>query len=136
VSIPKALLDTDTISQVMRGNSKALRQSEKYFETHGRFTFSAISAYEILRGVRLKRSVKLKAIFRSFSQKSELLKVTEAIAEQAADIYADLHQRGEPLPDADIIIAATALVHDLPIVTNNEKDFSRIRGLSVENWLK
>jgi predicted nucleic acid-binding protein len=54
----------------------------------------------------------------------------------AAEIYADLSRRGELIADADILIAASALVRGLGIVTNNEEHFKRIQNLHVENWLK
>jgi tRNA(fMet)-specific endonuclease VapC len=46
----------------------------------------------------------------------------------------ELRRRGEPLEDADILIAATALTHDLILVTDNEQHFQRIAELKVENW--
>ncbi|MGO9446398.1 MAG: PIN domain-containing protein [Thiobacillaceae bacterium] len=54
---------------------------------------------------------------------------------QAAQIYADLHQRGELISDADILIAATAITHELAVVTNNQDHFRRIQNLQTENWL-
>lgn len=49
-------------------------------------------------------------------------------------IYADLYRRGELIGDADILIAATALVENLVLGTNNERHFRRVAGLAVENW--
>lgn len=54
---------------------------------------------------------------------------------KAADVYAALKQRGAPIGDADILIAASCLVHGFAVVTNNESHFVRIPGLRVENWL-
>lgn len=45
-----------------------------------------------------------------------------------------LERQGEPLSDLDLIIAACALSHNLILVTNNMKHFSRIPGLKLENW--
>jgi tRNA(fMet)-specific endonuclease VapC len=42
----------------------------------------------------------------------------------------------EPIGDADILIGASALVHGLGIVTNNEDHFRQIPGLQVTNWLR
>jgi tRNA(fMet)-specific endonuclease VapC len=39
------------------------------------------------------------------------------------------------IPDADILIAATALANGLVLATNNVQDFTRITGLRVDNWL-
>jgi tRNA(fMet)-specific endonuclease VapC len=54
---------------------------------------------------------------------------------QAATIYADLHQRGTLIGDANILIAATSLEHGLVVVTNNERHYRRIAGIQLENWL-
>ncbi|MEX2444192.1 MAG: PIN domain-containing protein [Alkalispirochaeta sp.] len=49
-------------------------------------------------------------------------------------LKADLQIAGTPLDDMDLLIAATALSHNLTLVTNNEKHFSRVPGLLVVNW--
>ena len=52
----------------------------------------------------------------------------------SAKVYGDLYRRGALVPDADVLIAATALVEGRTIVTNNREHFARIGGLTVENW--
>jgi tRNA(fMet)-specific endonuclease VapC len=52
----------------------------------------------------------------------------------AGEILADLERRGEPIGTEDVLIAATAMVHDLIVATRNTKHLSRVRGLKVENW--
>lgn len=64
------------------------------------------------------------------------MSLTDEVVVKAAKIYAELHACGELIGDADILIAASALVHGLGVVTNNEDHFRRIKGLEVENWLK
>lgn len=60
--------------------------------------------------------------------------------EEAAEIYGDvrseLEKEGKPIGANDMLIAAHALSLDLILVTNNEKEFSRVRGLKSENWVK
>ncbi len=46
-----------------------------------------------------------------------------------------VHRAGTLIGDADILIAASALVYDLVVVTNNEDHFRRVPGLQMENWL-
>jgi tRNA(fMet)-specific endonuclease VapC len=67
---------------------------------------------------------------------SEIVPITEAIISRASDIYADLYKCGQLIGDADILIAATALEHGLVLSTNNEHHFSRISGLTIDNWSK
>ena len=76
------------------------------------------------------------AAFDRFCAANHILPITDKIIVQAADIYADLHRRGELIGDADILIAASAMIHNLAVVTNNENHFGGIAGLQVENWLK
>lgn len=66
---------------------------------------------------------------------NRVLPLTDEIVVEAADIYAGLRSRGALIGDADTLIAATALVHGLVIVTNNESHFNRVPGLKIENWL-
>lgn len=60
------------------------------------------------------------------------------IPESAAEIYgtirADLESRGQVISNNDLWIAAHALASGLTLVTNNEKEFRRVRGLKVQNW--
>jgi tRNA(fMet)-specific endonuclease VapC len=63
------------------------------------------------------------------------LPLTDAIVMRAATIYANLHQRGVLIGDADILIATTGLEHGLLVVTNNENHYQRIAGIQLENWL-
>jgi len=51
------------------------------------------------------------------------------------EIYSTLKRRGELIGDADILIAASCLVRDMTLITNNENHFRRIDNLPVENWL-
>lgn len=50
-------------------------------------------------------------------------------------IWADLERNGIPIGPLDMLIAAHARSLDLVLVTNNEKEFKRISGLKVENWI-
>lgn len=52
------------------------------------------------------------------------------------EIRAELERRGRPIGANDTWIAAHALAEDLTLVTNNEREFSRVPGLRIENWLR
>ena len=57
---------------------------------------------------------------------------------EAASRYVDarlaLEQAGRPIGERDLVIAATALAHDLTVITNNTREFGRVPGLRVEDW--
>jgi len=133
--LSQALLDTDILSAIMRKNPLATERARSYLEIYRQFTFSVITRYEVLRGLLTKGASKQIATFDQLCAKSRVLPLNDSIIVQAAAIYADLHQRGGLISDADILIAATAITHGLAVVTNNEAHFRRIRNLQIENWL-
>ncbi len=51
------------------------------------------------------------------------------------ELRADLEKRGQPIGPLDMMIAAHALSLDVPLVTNNTKEFERVKGLKLENWI-
>jgi predicted nucleic acid-binding protein len=67
--------------------------------------------------------------------KSEIVTLNRTIMIKASEIYSTLKRRGELIGDADILIAASCLVRNMIIITNNENHFRRIDNLPVENWL-
>ena len=61
--------------------------------------------------------------------------LTPAIAERFGDIRAQQFAAGQFTPEMDLLIAATALVHNLTLVTHHTKDFADIPGLQLADWL-
>jgi len=136
MTTPPVLLDTDTLSVIMRQHPLAVARATTYLAVHKKFTFSMMTRYEILRGLNAKNATSQLATFERLCANSQILPLTDEIIVKAATIYAVLHRQGRLIGDADILIAATALVYNLTVVTNNENHFRRIGQLSVENWLK
>lgn len=134
--ISPALIDTDTLSAIMRRNPAALISARAYLAEHRRFSFSLFTRYEIMRGLAAKQAVSQITAFQRFCSACEILPIDDSIIVSAAEIYGDLRRRGDLIGDGDIIIAATAINHKLTVITNNENHFRRIHGLRLENWLK
>jgi tRNA(fMet)-specific endonuclease VapC len=132
---PLGLLDTDILSEIMKGKNPFIEQhATEYLRTHGRFRFSVITRYEILRGLKAKQAVRQIALFEDGCNRSYLYPVTDEIVVQASEIYAYLHQKGLLISDADILIASTALVHNLTLLTGNTDHFIRIPNLLCKSW--
>jgi tRNA(fMet)-specific endonuclease VapC len=130
-----SLLDTDTLSEIMKArNLHVVARAEAYLSEYGGFTFSIITRYEVLRGLRAKAALRQVAAFDQQCALSTVLPLTDAVVQKAAEVYGELYQRGELLADADILIAATALVNGLPLVTGNARHFRRVSGLLVDTW--
>ena len=66
----------------------------------------------------------------------EITAFTDIDAEVYGIIRADLEKRGQLIGPYDMQIAAQTITHDLILVTNNVKEFSRIKKLKIENWLE
>jgi len=133
--MPPSLLDTDTLSEVMKGRDPQVqRHARRYLASYGPFTFSIITRYEILRGLKARGATRQIAAFEERCRESNVLPLTDNVIVEAADIHADLYQQSELISDADILIAATALVYGLTLVTENAAHFRRISGLDIESW--
>ena len=132
----KCLIDTDILSLMMRMDANVIKQAQKYIKKHSQLTFSIITEYEILRGLKVKNATKQIKVFEQICTKNEILPITNGIIIKATEIYAELYKGGKLIGDADILIAATAMVHNLELITNNENHFNRITGLRLDNWSK
>jgi predicted nucleic acid-binding protein len=132
------LLDTSALSDVLQPPAKrspnVAQHVKQYLRAHGHFTFSEISCYEVLRGLRKKRASTQEQRFIDFCGNSELLPVDFRALDRAATLWAEGRQRGLVVDDGDLVIAATALLHGLPLVTANTPHFHWITDLNLVNW--
>ena len=128
---PKTLLDTDVLSRLMRQTPSVVDRARDYLADHSRLSIFLITRFEILRGLKASGATTRLA---AFCAADEVLPVDDSVVVRAAEIYADLYGRGQLIPDADILIAATAPENGLVLATNNLRDFSRIPALQIDNW--
>ncbi len=135
MAAPAALLDTDTLSEVIKGRDPIVKQkARQYLAVQGHCCFSILTRYEILRGLKAKRATRQIAAFEQRCKRSRVIPLTDDIVVRAADLYASLHQQGNLIGDADLLIGATALVHRLALVTENVAHFGRLPDLVVASW--
>lgn len=130
-----ALVDTDILSEFLRGTPKVVENAEKYLQTYDTIDFSIITYYEILNGLLYKDTKKQLKKFNDFADLNKILPLTISATKQAAEIYADLKKQGQPIGHTDCLIAGIALINDLQLVTNNTNHFKRIPSLKLANWL-
>lgn len=132
--MPLYMLDTDIASYLIRGTSDAL--NVKFAKEFNSTCISAISAAELHYGGMKKNS---KALIQKINVFCELVVIKEWTSETSlkyAAIRAYLEKNGNPLESMDMLIAASAIAEKAILITNNEKHFSRIPGLKIENWLE
>jgi tRNA(fMet)-specific endonuclease VapC len=139
MAIKKALLDTDTLSEILRArNSNVVAQAVAYKAIHNQLTISAITVMEIVKGMhKMGRTAALNRFLQGI-QSSEVLPFDQPCAEIAGRIYGDLESAGQPIGRADVMIAAIALQHDLTLVTGNTRHYQYIQSvgyqLIIANW--
>jgi tRNA(fMet)-specific endonuclease VapC len=124
---PAVLLDTDILSELLKQHPLVVQRVRNCLAEHQRLAFSIITRYELLRGLKAKQARTQEAAFTLLCQASLILPITDQVVERAATLYGDLHRQGALLPDADLLIAATALETQRPLITNNLAHFQRIR---------
>ncbi len=130
------LIDTNVLIEYERGRLNL----EPHLSRHGHeeFFLSVVTASELLHGVhraadprtRMRRSVFVEALLARFP----LLPIDLATARVHAQVWAELAGAGRMIGPNDLWIAATALSHDLTMVTANVREFDRVPGLRVEVW--
>jgi tRNA(fMet)-specific endonuclease VapC len=127
------LIDTDIIIYSLKGNRLVIENLQKHRTDP--ISISVITYGEMVYGARKSSQVERNlATAHRIAEIYPMLAVTQSVIETFAGLRAELHMTGTPLDDMDLLIAATALSHNLTLVTNNEKHFSRVPGLSLANW--
>lgn len=129
------LLDTDTVSFILRKDESCIDQWTSYLEKNKKGYLSSISHFEILSGLYRKQQKGYLTGYMSMMQDLETLEVNGDIAQLAAEIESDLHQTGLIIHTPDVLIAASAIYYDLQLITNNTKDFRNIAHLKLDNWV-
>ncbi|MBI4663552.1 MAG: PIN domain-containing protein [Verrucomicrobia bacterium] len=130
----KYLLDTNTVTYYLEGRPAVVEHLES---TRARDRYLClITVGEIYHGIyfstRVQRNL---GRYRAFFRGVKTLPFTHAVAEQFGHAKADLQRKGLLIEDHDLWIASHALAHRATLVTGNERDFARIEGLKIENWL-
>ena len=129
------LLDSNIVSYILKKNAIVDKKLREVNIQGGMVFISCITYYEIKRGLLSINAVKQLSEFDIFFQKYQTLFLDDLeIIEKSCEIHAKLKAKGTPIQDADILIAATAIVRDL-ILVSNDSDLLRIEGLKLENWL-
>jgi tRNA(fMet)-specific endonuclease VapC len=131
----RSLLDTDIPSEVLKRRDRVVVvNAANYLSQHLQFAFSAVTRYEVRRGYFSRHAAARLHRFDVFCQHSIVFPITDDVLDRSALLWADARSRSLPCNDADLIIAATALVHDRTLVTGNAAHFRWIPGLILDDW--
>ncbi|MBD0295255.1 MAG: PIN domain-containing protein [Flavisolibacter sp.] len=92
-----ALVDTDILSEFLRGTPKVVENAEKYLQEYNAVNLSIITYYEILNGLLYKDAKKQLKKFTDFAELNKILPLTISATRKAAEIYAVLRKQGQLL---------------------------------------
>lgn len=129
------LLDTNILSDLVRnpGGVVATRISRVGEDS---VCTSIVVAAELRYGALKSTSTKLSERIDLILSALEILPLELPADREYAALRHHLRRQGTPIGPNDLLIAAHALAHNLTVVTGNVREFSRVPGLKVENWLE
>ena len=127
------LVDTDTCSAHLKQKG---RVSNRFLQYTGGLHLSTITLGELYAWVlRAKAPPSRMQAMREMLDDMSVLDVTGEVAEKYGQLQAWLLDTGTAAPGMDLMIAATALVHNLTLATHNTQDYANIPGLRLVDWL-
>lgn len=130
------MLDTNICIYII--NNKPPTVKEKFLQHHiGSIALSSIVVSELVYGVTKSQArAKNTAALEEFLFDFEILPFDIDAAYKSGMLQAELEQVGNPIRPHDTHIAAHALLLNATLVTNNLKEFKKVKGLKLENWFK
>ena len=131
----KVMLDTNICIYIIKQKPEAVLARFRAFQV-GDVGISTITLAELQYGaMKSARPKQNRENLKEFVAPLDVASFDNAASEAYGEIRVALEKSGRPIGAMDLLIAAHALSLDARLVTNNEKEFKRVRGLRVENWI-
>ncbi|MBS1230149.1 MAG: plasmid maintenance protein [Proteobacteria bacterium] len=131
----KYLLDTNIVIYVIK--KRPLQVLGIFNRQHGRMAISSITLAELAHGAEKSSDIpRNTAIVEDFVSRLAVLPYDDKASWHYGNIRTVLEQRGQVIGLNDLHIAAHARSHGLTLVSNNLREFERVPGLLLENWVQ
>jgi tRNA(fMet)-specific endonuclease VapC len=136
--MPIYLLDTNALSELLKNpEGKVARQYEHIVQNlENSIVVSIVTACELRYGVVKRGAKRLSERVDELLGAFLVLPLDVGVDLHYAQLRADLEERGQLIGPNDMLIAAHALALGAILVTDNTREFRRVKGLRVENWLR
>ncbi|HTK17921.1 MAG TPA: type II toxin-antitoxin system VapC family toxin [Mucilaginibacter sp.] len=121
------LLDTSILIEYYRKKDKSKSVLFHLFQTYSIFAVSAVTHFEIYTGSSNNQIDFWNEFFREIT----VLPFNAEISREAANIDAALKKKNKQIAVPDLFIAATAIYHNIPLVTLNRKHFDRVDRIQL-----
>jgi tRNA(fMet)-specific endonuclease VapC len=130
------LLDTCTLSDFVKGHPGVLARLKGARPAD--LAISAVTLMELEYGLQLNpaRAVNLRPVIEALVSRMTVVPFDASHARAAGSIRATLRKQGTPIGAYDVLLAATALVQGMILVTSNTGELQRVGGLRLEDWRK
>jgi len=131
----KYMLDTNIVIYTIKNKPQIVREA---FKAHyGQICISTVTLMELVYGAEKSASPERNlADIEGLAARLDVLDYDDIAATHTGQVRAELARAGKPIGPYDQMIAGHARSRGLIIVTNNEKEFNRVPGTRVENWVK
>jgi tRNA(fMet)-specific endonuclease VapC len=130
----KYMLDTNIVIYVIK--RRPLEMLDIFNASTGQMCISSVTLAELQHGVEKSSKVSHNLYkVEDFVSRLEVLSYDENAAAHYGNIRADLEKKGTPIGVNDLHIAGHARSKSLILVTNNIREFERVDGLRLENWI-
>lgn len=129
------MLDTNICIYIIKNNPISVRQKFEQISASN-LVLSMVTLAELRYGAE-KSQAREKAIkaIEQLSRHIQIAELDEVVAEHYADIRAQLEREGKPIGNNDLWLAAHARAKNWVLVSNNTREFERVVGLRLENWV-
>ncbi len=130
----KYLLDTNIVIHIMKNRPRQVK--ERFKRHHGQMAISTVTLGELVFGAEYSQHVEQNlADIEAMTVRLQLLLFDKNAAYHFGRIRAELYRGGGPIGPYDMMLAGQARANGLILATNNVKEFVRVRGLLLENWI-
>ena len=130
------MLDTNICGYIIKNKPLHIKEKLQVVEKNHTIGLSSIVVSELLYGVKKKGSSQLYEIVLSFIANFRIYDFDKNSAFVYGEIRTDLETKGTIIGSNDLFIASHTKSLGAILVTNNEKEFQRVEGLQIENWVK
>ena len=129
------LLDTNICIHVINARPQAVLERFRQYRM-GEIGVCSVVAAELAYGVAKSGSTRNRQALEMFLAPLAILPFDEAALWVYGELRAELERKGTPIGSLDTMIAAHALSQQSTLVTNNTREFARVPGLALENWVQ
>ena len=130
----KYLLDTNIVIYTMKNRPQRVKR--RFQQHHGQMGISTVTIGELVFGAEHSQQTERNlADLEALAARLEVLPFDNQAAYHFGQIRAALYRTGQPIGPYDVMIAGQARAAGLKLLTNNVKEFERVPGLLLENWI-